>query len=759
MNRYNRGTSNDTGPHDRTRQNRKGAAIAAVCLASTCLSAPALAADDTSSDEEFGNAIVVTAQRRSESIQDVPLSVTAFSGEALETARIDNVFEMQQIDPSLSISAQSGAVIPFIRGIGNIASQTPGNESSVPVYIDDAYYSRLFVPYLAFADNIERVEVLKGPQGTLFGRNATGGLIHIVTKDPGQSTEFSAKVGYGSQETLRGQIYVATPISDTLAIDFSAVGQKMGDGFGKNLFNGKRTYFRDFFTLRSKLVWEPTDTTRLRLSGVYVYDDSSIGTVGGGGVPGYTRGLPPEFTEPFDQPSGFYDVNVNYDTERHHRGYALTGRFDQSLGPVDFTSITFYRHSKEPWTSEGDHTNIRFVEYDLNVKDRQFTQELQLKSNEDSRISWIAGLYYMNAFAAYDPTDITGISIEQGGLEVYTLIGRQRIDSKAAFGQITVPLGSDRTHVTAGLRYTDDTVLGRGITKITPIGGVQQSAGPDYVDKAKFDKLTYKLSLDHNFSNDVLAYASYSRGYKSGVFNLLPLAAPAVPPEVVDAYEIGLKTTLAGGRAHFNVAAFWNDIESLQTNVVIFDDASGAATVALASADKARTRGFEFNGDAQLVDGLTIRVGGQYVDAKFREFPNAPYVVQRTEAPYGLIPNLSIDASGFRLPQVPKWRLNGGFNYEIDSAVGIWNLGANVSYRGGFPWEADNVVKAPSLTLVNMNLTWEPAFAEGATIGIWAKNLTNEKYYGNVLSQTGPAGVLSSPAEGRTWGVEIGYRY
>ena len=751
----------DTGRSPRAAKTRRYYWLANSALAALGLAAvsPAYAQDaDSDAAATGGNTIIVTAQRRAQSIQEVPVSVSAFSSETLETARVENVQDLQQIDPSLSISAQSGAVIPFIRGIGNLASQTPGNESSVPVYIDDAYYSRLFVPYLSFAGNIERVEVLKGPQGTLFGRNATGGLVHIVTKDPGQTTEFHAKVGYGSQQTLRGELYVATPLSETLAIDFSASGQKMGEGFGKNLFNGKRTYFRDFFNLRSKLVWEPSVDTKVRLSAMYVYDNSSIGTVGGGGVPGFTRGLPPGFTQPFDQPDGFWDVNVNFDTERHHRGYALTGRLDQALGFADFTSITFYRHSREPWTSEGDHTDARFLQYELAVKDRQFTQEFQLKSKEESAINWILGLYYMDAYAAYDPTDITGSSIEAGGLDVYTLIGKQWIDSKAAFGQVTVPLGSDDTHITGGLRYTIDKVRGRGITKITPTGGEQISAGPDYNDKAKFEKLTWRLSLDHNFTPDVLGYATYSRGYKSGVFNLLPLAAPAVPPEVVDAYEVGLKTTLAGGMITLNGAAFWNDIKGLQTNIVIFDEASQVATVALASAGKARTRGFEVSLDARPSRDLSLYAGAQYVDATFRDFPNAPSIMQLDEAPYGVVSSV-VDASGFRLPQVPKFRLNAGFSYDIPTESGEWSLGANISYRGGFPWEADGVVRAPDLTLINADLSWKPEFAPGASIGIWAKNLTNEKYYSNVLTQTGPAGVLASPAEGRTWGVELGYTF
>ncbi|MBL8267086.1 TonB-dependent receptor [Steroidobacter sp.] len=701
--------------------------------------------------------VMVTAQRRAESIQDVPLSVVALSKESLEAAGVKNVMDLQQVDPSLSISAQSGAVIPFIRGIGNIASQTPGNESSVPIYIDDAYYSRLFVPYLSFADNIERVEVLKGPQGTLFGRNATGGLIHIVTRDPGQTTEFSAKLGYGSQQTTTGQVYFATPLNDQLAIDFSFSGQNMGEGFGTNLYNGADTYFRNFYTARSKLVWTPSDTTKVRLSAVQVRDSSSIGTVGGGGLRNYTRGLPPSFTQEFEQPSDFFDINVNYNTKRRHRGNAFTLRVDQEFGFADFSSISFYRQSREPWTSEGDHTNARWLEYDLNVEDKQITQEFQLRSKDDSTLSWIFGLYYMNADAAYDPVVITGEAIELGGLRTNVLIGKQEIDSKAAFGQATLPIFADAANLTLGVRYTQDTVdgFGRGFGETLGSGAIV-SFGPPYVDEAKFSKVTYKVALDRSFTPDLLGYTSVSRGYKSGVFNLLPLSAPAVPPEVVDAYDIGLKSTLAGGRAHFNVSLFWNEIEALQTNVV--EVVSGVATPKLASADKARTRGVEFDGDLLATDGLTVRFSGQYIDAEFIDFPNAPVVTPLFVAPYGLVGGVG-DVSGLGLPQIPEWKLNVGLDYEVGSGLGQWLLGTNVAYRSGFPWEADNVVEAPDLTLVNASVELKPSFARNTSVRVWAKNLTDEHYFGNVLAQTGPAGYLASPAEGRTWGVEFGYRF
>lgn len=714
-------------------------------------------AESSNAESMVFETIMVTAQRREQSIQDVPVSVTAFGRDSLHRAGIDEVIDLQQVDASLNISAQSGAVIPFIRGIGNIASATPGNESSVPIYVDDAYYSRLFPPYLMFADNIERVEVLKGPQGTLFGRNATGGLIHIQTRDPGQETVFKATVGYGSQKTFNGKLYFATPLSDTLAIDFSIVGQDMGSGFGTNLFNGEDTYTKDYLTLRSKLVWTPSDETTVKLSGFYVKENSSIGTVGGGGLEGFPRGLPGDFTEAFDQPADFFDINVNFPTLRRHRGHGGTLKIDHSFGFADFSSITFYRKSKEPWTSEGDHTSVRWLEYFLPVEDKQFTQELQLKSNEESPLTWIVGLYYMDATAAIEPTSITGESIELGGMESFNLSGRQDIESKAAFAQTSIPLMENAANLTLGLRYTMDDVDGLGQQfGIFPGDPAPVYFGPDYVDSGEFNKLTYKASFDYAFSDDVMGYVSYSRGFKSGTFNLLPLDQPALNPEIVDAYEVGLKSTLAEGRFTFNVAAFWNDIKDPQVFVVKV--VNGVASNLLANAQKARTLGVEFDGNAHLTSNLTARFSGQYVDAKFQEFLSAPIVTPIFDAPYGVLPGFG-DVSGNQMPQVPKWRLNFGLDYEVDSDIGVFVFGANVSYRSGFPWEADNVAEEPSLTLVNAGVSLAPSALENVSVRVWAKNLTNEKYLSNLLTQTGPAGFLTSPAEPRTWGVELSYSF
>lgn len=701
--------------------------------------------------------VIVTAERRKENMQDVPVTVAAFSPRTLKNFAISKVENLQEVDSSLSISAQSGAVIPFIQGIGNIASQTPGNESSVAVYIDGAYYTRLYAADLALpADDIKQVEVLKGPQGTLFGRNATGGVIDIITRDPGQRPAFDVRVGYGSQNTWKGQMYAAGPISKDLAINLSVDGQRMQDGFGRNLYDGKPAYYNDFLTARTELKWTPTNSTVVRWSNEYVYNNSSIGTVQGGLPKGYTRGLPPNFTQQFVPPTGFYDVNVNFDTARRHRGYASTLQVNQGLSFADFESISFYRKAREPWTSEGDHTYEPWLQYVLEVQDNEFSQEFQLKSKPQSPVKWIFGLYYLDTHAAYNPTTITGDAITLSGLKSIVYLGRQTIVSKAAYSQATFPLFSKTTNGTVGIRYTKDNVMGFGENYAYAPGSSQAIfLAPNYRNGASFSRVTYKVAADHHFSRNVMGYVSYSTGYKSGVFNLLPLDKPAVPPETVNAYDVGVKTTLAQGRVRFNISGFWNDIAHFQTNVV--QVIHGVATVQLANAEKARTRGVEFSLDALAARGLTLLVSGNYIDARFVKFDNAPIVTPIYSAPYGLLPG-SGSASGNRLPQVPDWKFNVGINYEFDTKVGLWSISPIVSHRSGFPWEVDNVAKAPSLTLVNATIEFQPSNMRHIYFRLWGKNLTGVEYYDNVLSQTGPAGYLASPAPGRTFGVEFGWR-
>ena len=542
------------------------ASVAPMPLLAQTDAAPQNDAASTSSPAGLQE-IIVTAQRRSQNLQDVPVAVTAFTGEALETKGIFRVSDLQQADSSLFVSQMSGVVVPFLRGVGNPGASTPGNEASVPVYIDDVYYSRLASAYLELA-NIERVEVLKGPQGTLFGRNSTGGLMQVFTRDPGQTTDLSATLGYANYDTISGKLYAATPLGEGVAAGISFSGLNQGNGWGKNLFTGKDTYRRKFYNIRSKVVFEPSDTTKIRLSGFYTYQRQNQGNsvnIYPGTTRGYPLGSPLEGTQYF-QPPGFFDIYENTEIFHRLRGWGGSIKIDQELGFADFTSITSYRKAKEFLSYEGDHTELNWLAFPIKIGDRQITQEFQLKSLSSSKISWILGMFYMNSRTDVNVA-INGDALTLNGLASQNIASQQRIESLAPFAQATFPVVDDKTNVTLGLRYTKDRVVGDGHVSLTPLVGADIPAG-SFHQVANFDKWTYKVSVDHKFTDDIMAYATWSRGYKSGTFNTIPLAAPPTNPETVTSYEAGLKMTLFERRVRANFAVFRNDIKDPQVQLV-----------------------------------------------------------------------------------------------------------------------------------------------------------------------------------------------
>ena len=701
--------------------------------------------------------IIVTAQRRGQRLQDVPLSVTAFSGATLAQSGITKVGDIGQVDPALNINGGSGVIVPFLRGIGNPSGETVGNESSVPIYIDDVYYTRLNTAYLDLA-NIERVEVLKGPQGTLFGRNSSGGLIQIITRDPGSTPVLEAKVGYGSFDTVSGKLYASTPITQDIAADLSVSYHHQGDGWGTNLFDGKDIYKDKAINLRSKVVAHITDTTKVTLSGFYVHQFGDIGLVGSR-IRGTIGGTPPLYGTP--QPInpdnfGFYDYDNDHRGTDRHTGWGGAAKLEQGIGSIDFVSISAYRKAKDLYDSEGDFSPFPYLRYKLHEIDKQFSQEFQLKSKPSAPFDWILGAYYLSTKDGYDPGHIIGDALGAGNSE--DIYGIQRVHSYSAYGQTTFHVIPAGTNVTLGLRYTADHVNGQGTNTINLAGVGSFPVEPDFKDTQVFKKLTYKVVVDHKFTRDVMAYASISRGYKSGTFNTLPLDLPPVKAETVDSYEIGIKTQLFDRRLQFNAAIFQNDIKNPQVQII------RNLLVALANAQKARVRGAEFNANAVLGGGLSARLGVTYLDAKYVKFTDAPFNLPVVDPatglpapPYGLFVAPG-DASGNTLARVPKWRLTGGLNYDQQTSAGRFTLDTNLAYTGRFAFDADNIIHQRAYLLVNADLTYHLPDNDRWSLRLWVANLTDKKYYVQETPVNSGNGNLSAPGAPRTFGVEVGVK-
>jgi iron complex outermembrane receptor protein len=690
--------------------------------------------------------IVVTAQKRSENVQDTPLSVGAYSGQALLNANITQLRDVSQMDSSLQINGNSGITSVFVRGLGNDIT-TLGNEQSVAVYIDDVYYTDPATVYQDLA-NLDHVEVLKGPQGTLFGRNASAGVVSIYTRDPSMDAPtVEGAIGWSSYNTPYTRVYGSMPLSSTLATDVSISARDQNDGWGRNLTTGLPDYLDKSISLRSKTVWAPTDTFKVKAIVYYVDQhteqfalDSYFRGTRGGGLD--SSGI---ITTPPYADRGFYNTLTDRNQYSVLHSFGGSVRVDYEMPFANFTSISAARTLGGINYYDGDNTQVNISDYNLNIVDQQFSQEFQLKSKPGSTVSWIGGLYYLNYLQGYRPTQITG---DDYGPVSIDITGYQRLSSYAPYGQATIPLFYE-TNLTAGLRYTVDKLNAVGITAVN-IPDTPTDVSQNITPSTKFDKLTYKGAIDHHFTKDVMGYVSYGLGFKAGTYNTLPLDPTPLKPEINEATEIGLKSEFLGQRVRVNTAVFRNNLKDPQVQ----EEINGFAINI--NAGSARSQGAEFQVDAAVAEGLKVHLAATYLDAKFLNFPNDPYYTQR---PTGGLAVSSADASDHVIPDASKWKFVAGLNYEFSVPLGKFDTDLNAVYTGAFPWSADNVVWENATTIVNASLAFTPGSQDHLSYAVWVKNLTNVEYYSFVYEEAGTAGFASHAAPPRTIGAEVRFKY
>lgn len=719
------------------------AAISSVCGLGLATEARAQAVGEavTKPKDDVGlGEIVVTAQKREQSLQKVPLSIVALGSGSLDQRNITAASDLISAVPGLQFNSGTGSSSPFLRGIGN-PSTAVGNESSVAMYTDGVYHTRLPIGFFTL-NNIERVEVLKGPQGTLFGRNSTGGVIQIITKTPTQQAELQGSLGYGNFNTVRGDLYAAGAISDRLAADISLGGQYQKDGWGHNA-DGSRHGYQDNFTARTKWVLDASDTTKVTFIGYYVYAKSDNQ---GGTFPGFTSGY---VSEPYARLSstGFYDCNCDTNSYAKSNSWGTSLTIDQELPFASIKSISAYQRNNMADLFESDYTERPDFFAPTKSYVEQITQELQLSSLKGAPLEWILGLYYYDTTSEYtqqewrNPTDFGPLGFDS--------FAKVHTRSFSAFGQATYEL-VENLKVTGGIRYTHDDVRGNGRIEIAtdPISYLM----PETFAEVKVNKVTYKGSLDYQFSHDVMAFASISRGYKSPTFNMFLFNPVPNKPEVLDAYEVGVKSSLLGGRLRLNLSGFWYDINAPQVQTF------GGGSIILANAERARSKGAEVEVEAKLATGLTARALLTYMDSKYTKFTDAPSGPPNPLPPYGAVaPLLSINASGNRTPLAPEWTVNVGFDYKVDTSIGGFAVSADYYYNDGYFFEPDNLLHQGSHSLVNAQLKYNPT--ENFAVRVWGKNLNDAKYVVGASSQGGAPGYPFYPGAPRTFGMAFDFSF
>ncbi|MDB5578563.1 MAG: TonB-dependent receptor [Bradyrhizobium sp.] len=726
------------------------ALVAGALAASPCRAQTAPANDGRIDD------IVVTAQRRAENIQKIPVTVTAITGASLEARGITDVSSFAQVTSGLQLNpGTSGVVLPFLRGVGTSASNL-GRESSVAVYADGVYFTRLPVGFFSLND-VERVEVLKGPQGTLFGRNSSAGVIQIITRDPSQAPAMKGSISYGNYDTVEANIYGTTGLGEKVSMNIAGFVRKQRDGYGVNIPTGGRANYTDTAALRGKLLFKPGEGTRVTIAGYYAH--TNVGQQGNtypGTIAGYS-------STPYGPlpPIGFYDQRNDIDSAVKSDSWGVSLKVEQDLSFAQLTSISAYTREVEGVDDDGDYTPRADFLFAAHGYVKQFTQELQLAARPGSGLKWIAGLYYYNALTRYDLEKLTtpsgGLAAIYGpGLTGYAVTQTRSIAGYAQASYEILP----KLNLTGGLRYTDDHNSADGSLDLNLVPPLTIFApGPAELITRK---LTYKGALDYQFTPTVLGYASVSRGFKSGGFNLVTYNPVPAKPEILDAYEAGIKSDLLGRRLRVNASVFLYNIANPQVQL------QSGTSVVTSNAGSARVKGAEIEITAAVTRDLNVRFSATYLDSKYTSYGHldaagnvvdgAPSGPQNPASPYGAIsPLQAIIANGRQTPQAPKLTFDAGFDYRLKTSIGSIFFTADYYYNDGFFWEPDNFLRQKSFGLLSARIRYSPS--DKVSVSLWGKNLTAAHYATQAVTQEGPAGYPYLAGPPRTYGVALDFAF
>ena len=746
--------------YPRSKKNKTGAAIIAIVAGS--LVASSALAEDRSEESVQLEEVIVTAKKREQSLQDVAISITALSSEDLLSAGVKTTEDLAVAVPGLNITRSLSTIAPILRGVGNYAVYA-GFEGAVAMYVDEVYHPS---PHSAMFNlvNVERVEVLRGPQGTLFGRNSTGGLIHVVTKTPSTETSGMFSLGYGSQDTVEGKLYATTGLSENIAADISLFNRDQGEGFGENLATGNDTLFRDEFAARTKILFD-YDRTRLVLSADYNESTSDFGVMRRPHEGTTTLlGTPPA--------DDFFDMNVAEDHEADTDQWGVSAHFTREFDDFDVIAVLSRREFDVELTLDQGDSPVPYLPVYFPVSGESESAELRVQSSGDATLKWVLGAYYFDANDVSDRIRIFPPGIIQltarapgGPFELQTRLSRQKATAFGLFGEAVWSV-SDRSNITLGYRYTEDE---RDFTQqttfiasaLSPLGQGTVVAAPVYEDAETFSEPSWRITVDRSFGEegDHLVFASVSHGFKSGVFNangVGPAAGP-IDPEILDAYEIGFKSVLADNRLRINGTAFFYEYDDLQ----VATQEAGAAIVS--NAAESEIKGFELEMLAALTSELDINMTASWLDAEFKSFPNAQLTranPNRLPCPGGgPAPNCVFigSADGNGVPRAPDLTLSAGANYSRVISPGILGLGFNVFYSDSAPQDYTNRLEIDSYTIVNANASLALGEKGQYIIRLYGQNLGDEEYH-SYMTATG-LGDLVAPSPGRQYGVTFEYHW
>lgn len=700
-----------------------GSIMSAVALCIASVPGAALAQDDEASVAEnpLHGGIVVTAQRRSERLTDVPVSVTALSSETIAAAGITDTYSLQQISPGLRMERLGGYTQPSIRGV-TAGSTSPGSEANVAMYVDGIYQPNQAANTIDLPD-VARVEVLKGPQGTLFGRNATGGAIQIFTREPSYQTTADFTVSYGRFDNFAVKAFIAAPlVEDRLAFSISGAYEDM-DGWNRDLVNGGSIGKIESRLIRAKLLFEPVDGVKFTLGGQYSRrrDESLFAySALNGNTLGPKVGIRP------------YDVAVNTPslTETESWNVSFKSAFDTSIGT--FSTLTAYSKTQLDISADGDASPDQIISFTIDSPDKNFTQEINFASEKFGPVSVVAGLFYYRDDSGYDPLI---------GFFPAPFVNFADVTTRAyaAYAEANVDIAPGLVGI-AGIRYS------REKRTVQYVGGdAAMFVGTD-LHKKTYSAWTPRFSLRYEIAPRTNIYATYSKGFKSGVYDLNGTATTPVNPEKIEAWEAGFKTSQ--GLFDLNIAAFYYDYKDLQVQIN-----SGGFDL-LTNAGEARNYGADIEGTLRLSPEFQISGGFAYLHARYRNYPDATILVPNPGG--GNTPVSNVDLSGFKVTRAPTWTLNLNAQYEREFSFGTIALMGNMYHTDDVPLEQSGRLQQDAYTMFNGSISFRP-LDSNFKFTLWGKNLSNEKVIQGSFF-TG-AGDQVSYAPPRTYGISANYAF
>jgi len=703
--------------------------------------------------------IVVTAERRSERLQDVPLDVAVVTGLESQQFGTNGNMDLYTMVPGLQTSRQITGATLYLRGVGSISS--PGVENAVATYVDDVYITGFAGTITAF-NNIDRVEVLKGPQGTLFGRNATGGVIHVVTKDPSSTPSLDVQVGYANYDTVSTSVYGTTGLAPTVAADIAYFSREQMDGWGHDLTTGQAINLGKEYGVRSKVKWTPTDSTSVVLAADHYWDNYDYGanqTVVPGTLGYGNATFAGNYNSEGYNPYSPYGPGRSGD-DRHVDSESIT--LTQELGWSIFKSISARREFFDYTAFDqdggpGQYNDARWPEH-LEM----YSEELHLRSPDNFTLGgrnfrWLAGVYWLKM---NDSTQLSTSGELLGGGLLYTGASENFTNSFAGFIDSTLEVATD-TNLTVGFRETDDHiantshsvfVAGNGTPYTTPYGELYSDA----------NRPTWRAILDHKWVPDLMTYASVSRGFKSGGFSLFAPGAPATKPETVDEYALGLKSEWLDHKLQANFEAYDYNYKNQQVAVI---ESGSLVTINAASS---RIYGLDADLSATPTAALTLFGNFGYLHGRYLSFPGAPVYLQQpatcspspSRLPGPLVEGdllCSFDAAGKPTIRSPTFSGNLGFKYLLgESNLGKFDLAASYYYTTTFNWDPSGQYPEGAYGLLATSIGWT-SVGSRYNAQIWCTNCTN-KYHDTYIAEAGPS-EQKAPAEPRYFGIRVGVHF